>query len=295
LTSESLGNGIDPLDVVSLFGADAFRWTLIAGLGLGADVILDPADIEKSFATGRNFATKLWNIGRFLLANVGDEPVRPIADIDPRRFALADAWVLDRLEVAIAECDAALGPLQPTERAGPPDGRVWRDVERSAGMRLNEFAETARRFGWNELAEGQIGGDHGVPPGKAIDVAIIARGGEDGAVYEREAGTIARLTRAQVRVGNPPSGAAAHAVLRGGAEVVVPLAELIDVAKECQRLRGELESLEKQIVSREQRLGNPKYVERAPEHVVRSDRATLEEMVSKRGQLSEKVRALCGA
>jgi valyl-tRNA synthetase len=83
-------------------------------------------------------------------------------------------------------------------------------------------------------------------------------------------------------------------VLRGGSEVVVPLAGLIDVDKECQRLRGELETLEKQIVSREQRLANPKYVERAPEHVVRSDRATLDEMISKRGQLTEKVRALCG-
>ena len=43
----------------------------IAGHGLGTDVILDPDDLEKSFATGRNFATKLWNIGRFLLDHVG--------------------------------------------------------------------------------------------------------------------------------------------------------------------------------------------------------------------------------
>ncbi|HEY7234015.1 MAG TPA: hypothetical protein VH539_07680, partial [Gemmatimonadaceae bacterium] len=94
--------------------------------------------------------------------------------------------------------------------------------------------------------------------------------------------------------GAVPEGAA-HVLLRAGGEVVVPLAGLIDVDKECQRLRGELEALERQIVSREQRLSNPKYVERAPEHVVKSDRATLEEMVSKRGQLTEKVRALCGA
>ena len=70
--SKSLGNGIDPLDVVKLYGADALRWTLIAGMGMGADVILDPNDIDKSFATGRNFGTKLWNIGRFLLDRVGD-------------------------------------------------------------------------------------------------------------------------------------------------------------------------------------------------------------------------------
>src|SRR2546422_385075 len=57
--SKSLGNGIDPLDVVRLFGADALRWTLIAGSSLGADVILDPADLETTFAPGRNFANKL--------------------------------------------------------------------------------------------------------------------------------------------------------------------------------------------------------------------------------------------
>ena len=61
----------------------ALRWTLVAGMGMGSDVILDPDDLDKSFATGRNFATKLWNIGRFLLANVGTEPVHAL---DERRL-----------------------------------------------------------------------------------------------------------------------------------------------------------------------------------------------------------------
>src|SRR4028118_1046510 len=95
--SKSLGNGIDPLDVVQLYGADALRWTLIAGMGMGADVVLDPRDLDKSFAAGRNFATKLWNIGRFLLTNVGTAPVQPLASIDAARLTRADRWVLDRL------------------------------------------------------------------------------------------------------------------------------------------------------------------------------------------------------
>jgi valyl-tRNA synthetase len=76
--SKSLGNGIDPLDVVRDYGADALRWTVIAGLGLGVDVMLDPNDLDKSFAPGRNFCTKLWNIGRFLLSRVGTTPVTPL-------------------------------------------------------------------------------------------------------------------------------------------------------------------------------------------------------------------------
>ncbi|MDE3152583.1 MAG: valine--tRNA ligase, partial [Gemmatimonadota bacterium] len=170
--SKSLGNGIDPLDVIRLYGADALRWTLISGMGLGADVILDPNDLEKSFATGRNFATKLWNIGRFLLSNVGDAPVPALSAIAPERLTRADAWILSRLDAAIAECDAALGPLRPTTPLDGPDARAWRPGQRYQGMRLNEYAETARRFVWSELADWYVEAVKG----------RLAEGGDDGAV-----------------------------------------------------------------------------------------------------------------
>src|SRR5205823_3804678 len=111
--SKSLGNGIDPLEVVKLYGADALRWTMVAGMGMGADVILDPKDLEKSFATGRNFATKLWNIGRFILGAVGDEKVQSIGSLDPKKLTRADRWILARLDDAVGECDLALGPIAP--------------------------------------------------------------------------------------------------------------------------------------------------------------------------------------
>ncbi|MBA3671689.1 MAG: valine--tRNA ligase [Gemmatimonadaceae bacterium] len=144
--SKSLGNGIDPLDVVQRYGADALRWTLVSGMGLGADVLLDPADLDKSFAPGRNFATKLWNIGRFLLGNVGEGAVRPFADLRDDEFCRADTWILHRLDVAIRDCDRAFGPVAPLRG-------VWLEEERPIGLRLNEYAETARRFVWNELAD----------------------------------------------------------------------------------------------------------------------------------------------
>jgi valyl-tRNA synthetase len=386
--SKSLGNGIDPLDVVNLYGADALRWTLIAGMGMGADVILDPSDIDKSFATGRNFGTKLWNIGRFLLDRVGTGAVRPMADIDRQSLTRADQWILARLDVAIEDCDRALGPLQPTVPHASSDARVWRDSERYAGLRLNEYAEAARRFVWSELADWylesvkarletpgedreiartvlvhafdqalrllhpvvpfvteslwqklpgrkagggefliraawptssgagstesaqqfelireavlavrQIRGDNNVPPGKLIEVMVrpSTSVGNVRGVFEDDAGTIGRLARADVRtVSAAPAGAAAHAVLTGGTEVIVPLAGLIDVDKECARLRGEVAELEKQIASRDGRLNNAKYIERAPAQVVANDRAILEEMKAKRDQLVGKVRSLCG-
>ena len=145
--SKSLGNGIDPLDVVRLYGADSLRWTMVAGLGLGVDVMLDPNDLDKSFSPGRNFCTKLWNIGRFLLSRVGTENVQSVESLAPSSLTAADAWILDRLDQAIADCDAALGP------ARPANGESWTDAERGRGLRLSEYAEAARRFVWNELAD----------------------------------------------------------------------------------------------------------------------------------------------
>jgi valyl-tRNA synthetase len=144
--SKSLGNGIDPIDVVALYGADALRYTVIAGMGLGADTILDPKDLERSFGPGRNFVTKLWNIGRFLLTNVGTEPVTPIHAITPTALTSADRWILARLAAAISNSNTALGPARPSSEA-------WEVHETHAGLRLNEYTEAARTFAWSELAD----------------------------------------------------------------------------------------------------------------------------------------------
>src|SRR5688500_6985535 len=101
--SKSLGNGLDPNVVVQQYGADALRWTLISGMGLGADIQLDPNDLEKTFAPGRNFVTKLWNIGRFLLEKAGTAPVKPVSAIPANKLTRADQWILWRLDQAIAE------------------------------------------------------------------------------------------------------------------------------------------------------------------------------------------------
>ena len=163
--SKSLGNGIDPLDVRALYGTDALRYTVIAGLGMGADVMLDPNDLEKSFAPGRNFVTKLWNIGRFLLSNVGSASVQPLASIESSQLRRADRWILNALNVAIAECDAALGPARPTNG-------VWEENQLRSGLRLSEYTESARRFVWNELADWYLESTKG----------RLAAGGDDGDV-----------------------------------------------------------------------------------------------------------------
>ena len=127
--SKSLGNGIDPRDVVRLYGTDALRWTLIGGGSLGADVIVDPNDLETTFAPGRNFANKLWNIGQFVLAQL-PKNVAGIEAVDRRLLTLADRWILSRTQAMIRDATTSLEQF-----------------------RLDETAKRCYEFVWNELAD----------------------------------------------------------------------------------------------------------------------------------------------
>jgi len=129
--SKSLGNGIDPLVVVEKFGADALRWTCVANTALGADLLLDPNDLETTFAPGRNFANKLWNIAQFVLAQLPPpKSVPAIEGVDRRSLTLADRWILSRAQAVIREATTSLEQF-----------------------RLDEAAKRCFEFVWNELAD----------------------------------------------------------------------------------------------------------------------------------------------
>ncbi len=158
--SKSLGNGIDPLEVVEKYGADALRYSLISGMSVGTDVILDPNDLEGSFAAGRNFANKLWNAGRFILSNLPG-PARPLAGAHPRvigrdELTLADRWM-------IARCDAT----------------VVEATEAYQRFRLNEAAAAVYRFIWSDLADWYIEQAkprlYGDQPGGEVARAVVTQ------------------------------------------------------------------------------------------------------------------------
>jgi valyl-tRNA synthetase len=73
--------------------------------------------------------------------------VQPLSAIAPEALTIADRWILDRLDLAIAESNAALGPVRPGVTG------MWTEAERTSGMRLDAYADSARRFVWNELAD----------------------------------------------------------------------------------------------------------------------------------------------
>lgn len=87
--SKSLGNGVDPLDVISVYGADALRFTLVTGNSPGNDLRFS----EEKVSASRNFANKIWNAARFILMNIEGK------DIDcalPKKLYTSDKWILNR-------------------------------------------------------------------------------------------------------------------------------------------------------------------------------------------------------
>jgi valyl-tRNA synthetase len=138
--SKSLGNIIDPLEVIPVYGADALRFSMIMITAQGSDVFLS----KDTFDIGRNFANKLWNASRFLLGNINAQSstdenapgVRPpLAGALPPadRMKAEDKWILSKLQRVIKDMDSAI-----------------------SAYRFNEACHTIYDFTWHEFCDWYI-------------------------------------------------------------------------------------------------------------------------------------------
>jgi valyl-tRNA synthetase len=135
--SKSLGNGIDPLDIIDSHGADAMRFTLVSMTTQTQDVRMPveeltlpdgrTANTSPKFDIGRNFCNKLWNASRFVMMNLRGIP--PWDEIHPTRD-LADAWILSRLNATIRDATITM-----------------------QSYRFNELADTLYHFMWDEYCD----------------------------------------------------------------------------------------------------------------------------------------------
>ena len=363
--SKSLGNGIDPLEVVEAYGADAMRFTLINQCAAGTDINLDPEDIEGSFAVGRNFANKIWNAGRFALMSLGEEPVKALdevgADLQPE-----DRWILSRLDHAVRAATADLERFRLHEVAEDLYHFFWGELcdwyLELVKARLGEGADPAGREAarttlvtaldgafrllhplmpfitselWSRLtwpegsprpedlivapwpaarddradaaAEASMAAfqelvaeirrlrkEYGIGEGQRVSVHLTGPSAVLDAVRAQEA-SLERLARVdRLSMDGTPGGAGAHAVLPNGAELFIPLAGVIDVERELERLRGELERVRGQLSATERKLDNEAFVSRAPQEVVPRERDRASGLRDQSEKLEEKLRALEG-
>lgn len=132
--SKSLGNGIDPLEVIDKYGADALRFSLAMGVSPGNDTRYSDEKVEAA----RNFANKVWNASRFVLMNTQTRET-----IDASMLLLPDKWILNRLNGAIAEVSAHM-----------EDGEFGMAAQRIYDFAWNEFCDW-----YIELSKGRLLGD----------------------------------------------------------------------------------------------------------------------------------------
>jgi valyl-tRNA synthetase len=363
--SKSLGNGIDPLEVVNAYGADAMRYTIVSQCAVGTDIALDNENVEAAFANGRNFSNKVWNAGRFALMSLGDAPVRPLEEVSGA-LELEDRWILSRLQRATRDatdnlarfrlheyaegtyhffwgdvCDWYLelvksrlgGAADPSSREAARStlvavldramrllhpvipfvtAELWEKLPVPAGESRaddlivarwpvadarRESDEAERRMAaFQELIVEvrRLRKEYGVPEGGRI--AIHVWGGGDGfPSLVREQGAaleqLARVNRIETAAGR---GVGAHAVLKSGVELFLPLEGVIDLDRERARLRDEITRLEGQHAGTTRKLQNESFVARAPAEVVQKERDRLAQLEDQRSKLTEKLSALEG-
>ncbi len=123
--SKSLGNGIDPIEMIEQYGADTLRFTLITGQAPGGDQRFRQENVE----AGRNFVNKIWNVSRFTLMNLGADRsyARINPDALPEGLNRNDRWILHRYNAAVREVTALLEEYELGEAARKVYEFLWND------------------------------------------------------------------------------------------------------------------------------------------------------------------------
>ncbi len=121
--SKSLGNGIDPLEIIDIYGSDALKFTLAFMCAQGQDILID----KDSFKLGSRFCNKVWNASRYILGNLEGRALVPVKDSELTEL---DRWIYGRLGLAVRTNREAL-----------------------EGYRYNDAAASAMEFFWNEFCD----------------------------------------------------------------------------------------------------------------------------------------------
>ena len=327
--SKSLGNGIDPLEVIDKYGADALRMTLMTGNAPGNDMRFYWERVEAS----RNFANKIWNASRFIMMNMPDEKL-PKISID--KLCMSDKWILskcnklvsevtenlDKFELGVALskiydfiweefCDWYIEMVKP---------RLWNkeDTTREAALyTLNTVLinslkllhpympfiteeifcnlsdeESIMISSWPKFDKAldmvdderaveivkeavrsirNVRTSMNVPPSKKAAMHVVSADSSIRDIFEHNKDFFAMLAGAsevyiEADKDNIESDAVSAVIPE--ATVYIPLAELVDIAKEIERLSKEEARLEGELKRSAAMLSNEKFISKAPKEKI---------------------------
>ena len=352
--SKSLGNGIDPLEVIDKYGADALRMTLMTGNAPGNDMRFYYERVEAS----RNFANKIWNASRFIMMNMEKASTDNVSLED---LTMADKWILtkcnslieevtenlDRYEMGIALqkvydfvweefCDWYIEMVKP---------RLWDDGNKSQAAAiwtlktvlieslklLHPFipfvteeifcnlqdeeesimvsAWPVSKPEWNFTEEEEavemmkdavrairtVRTSMNVPPSKKATVYVVSEDAKVREIFEHNKIFFATLGYAnEVLIQSDKAGIAEDAVsaVTARATMYMPFAELVDVAKEIERLEKEEKKLEGELKRSNSMLSNERFISKAPAEKIAEEKAKLEKYEATMKQVQERLAAL---
>ena len=364
--SKSLGNGIDPLEVINKYGADALRLTLITGNAPGNDMRYSETKVENS----RNFANKVWNASRFICMNM-DEDEEADPSVLPEGLEPADKWILSKfnktvrdvtenmekyeLGVAVQKvhdfiwdefCDWYIEMVKPRLYSrGTEESKdsASKDVSRNAALwtlqtvligslkllhpympfiteeifrTVQSKEDSIMVSSWpvwrddfcfdreegevEEIKEAVRGirnvrAEMNVAPSKKVDMFVVS---DDPAIRENFTrnelffATLGGASSVEVQADKSGIGDDAVSVVVPGAAVYIPLAELVDIGAEIERLKKEEARLEGELKRSANMLGNEKFLAKAPQAKIDEEKAKQEKYKQLMEGVKERLSAL---
>ena len=357
--SKSLGNGIDPLEIIEKYGADALRFTLVTGNAPGNDMRFYWERVESS----RNFANKVWNASRFMLMNFeqAEEAGISIDNVTLSDLTPADKWILskantlakevtnnmDHYELGIAVqklndfiweefCDWYIEMVKPrlyNNEDTTKAAALWtlKTVLIQALKLLHPYMpfiteeifcnvqseeESIMVSSWPEFKEEwnfateelavetikeavrnirNVRAGMNVPPSKKAKIIVVSENENVRGIFETSKvffATLAYASEVAVQDNKDGIGDDAVSTVISDAVIYMPFAELVDIAKEIERLTKEEEKLTKEIARCTGMLNNPNFVNKAPEAKIAAEREKLEKYEGMLAQVKERLGAL---
>ena len=330
--SKSLGNGIDPLEMIEKYGCDALRMNMVTGNSPGNDMRFY---VERCEAM-RNFANKLWNASRYVMMNLDDNAVNRLPAVSS--LEIADKWVLSKLNTLIAEvtenlekyelgvavqkvydfiwdtyCDWYIELTKARLYSDDADRKqtaiqvlvyvldqilrllhpfmpfiteeIWQSIphegEALISAKWPEYASDLNFKAECELMESVMDAirairnrrtEMNVPPSKKAALFVVTSKPQ---VFTEGEGFLQRLAYADAVTlleKEPENLDGMVTITTADAKLYIPMGQLVDVAKELERIQKELEKARKNLAGIEGKLSNENFTARAPENVVNAER-----------------------
>ena len=351
--SKSLGNGIDPTEIIEKYGADTLRFSLVNGVAAGSDMRFSDEKIEGA----RNFMNKIWNASRFVLLNAEDKKIYPLSEC---KLSLADKWIIGRLNKTIKEVSLNMEKFEMGIALSTLYDFVWNDFcdwyieltkpvlygeddlkrdytvsvlvyvlgetikllhpfvpfitekiyssmpNKNGYLMLQDYPRYNSKLVYSKASKDitlimdiirnvrNIKATLGAAPSKKVTLFMVTENKsiiKNGAIYIQKLAGVDKIEFV-----NDKSEITEKIVSQvvDGAQIFIPLGELVDFDKEIARLETELKTIESEIKRASGKLSNNGFLDKAPKQLVEQEREKLNKFIDMREKLLKQLKDLKG-